>query len=432
MKLNKYNLRILRIGCHSLSNIAMEIQNCEILVNCGVIECILLWIEEYISDWRICWLACSSLWNLARCKLARDRINICGVLLVISIIDLHQHSPLVMQTSLGALSNLCIDSYIKKKIGNENMIKKCFNIMDKHPYDSKVLTSACGLLTNLAYDESIALNINSYGINKIVKCMNNHKKINHLQRNASAALSNLSATPQFIKNLCSCNGIEALFDALVYHKNDSDVTQLATGALQNLSIYGPTTSLHVASTYCNSSVIRHILLNNWNNFMNINICDIYGDTPLHSAIRSFISLNSNDNNNDNYTDRLDVIQFLIAYGASLNKQNKKLQSPIELIDSDIKNEKDKNILNIAINQGLRHLKIINKRFCNLIISIRKDIPIEIIKILSNYCHPLELSIKFRVELEPSFKLAKHSKHINKDNIHIINYDDCSDLMDVDL
>lgn len=138
MKTNRFNLRILRIGCHSISNIAMEIQNCEILVCEGVIESILSWIEEFITDWRICWLACSSLWNLARCKMARDRINVRGVGLVLDIIDLHCHSPLVMQTSLGALSNLCIDCHIKRKIGNHNTIRRCFEIMDRHPYDAKV------------------------------------------------------------------------------------------------------------------------------------------------------------------------------------------------------------------------------------------------------------------------------------------------------
>ncbi len=73
--------------------------------------------------------------------------------------------------------------------------------MDSHPYDSKVLTSVCGLITNLAYDEDIAENITQNGIRRIVKAMRNHLNANHLQRNGSAALSNLSATKNFLEHL---------------------------------------------------------------------------------------------------------------------------------------------------------------------------------------------------------------------------------------
>ena len=87
---------------------------------------------------------------------------------------------------------------------------------------------------------------------------------------------------------------------------------------------------------------------------------------------------------------------------------------------------------MAVQQGQRHLRVIKKRFRNLVTATRKDIPSEIAEILSEYCHPLELSIAFRVELEPSFKLAKHSKSMSRDSVHVMNFDDCSDLMDVDL
>ena len=107
--------------------------------------------------------------------------------------------------------------------------------MDRHPYDAKVLTSACGLITNLAYDEEIAQNISCHGIHKIVSCMAKHEKVNHLQRNASAALSNLSATKHFVQLLVTYGGIEAMFRALDEHTEDADAIHLATGALQNFA-----------------------------------------------------------------------------------------------------------------------------------------------------------------------------------------------------
>ena len=506
MQENRYNLRILRIGCHSISNIAMEIQNCEILVEQGVIQCILTLIEDFMSDWRICWLACSSLWNLARCKLARDYINIRGVKLVLDIIDLHSHSPLVMQTSLGALSNLCIDTHIKQKIGNAEMIHKCLDIMDRHPYDAKVLTSACGLVTNLAYDENIAQSISGSGIKKIVNCMNNHQRVNHLQRNASAALSNLSATPKFVTHLVISDGVEALFAALKYHTDDPDVTQLATGALQNLSIYGPTTSLHVAATFCDSMIVRQCLLNKWGEFIDVNVTDIYGDTPLHVAVRAIMAkCNENSNATENtktdaiaMADRLDVVQFLVGCGGDLLVENHKKETVLSLIKFENEteekssktkiNEKDNSIgldeprrssesssgdesmcsisgcsvvdmkiemvkqlksskhgtskknkmhdaIHMAIDQGHRHIRIVQKRFINLVTETRKDIPNEIASVMSEYCHPLELGVAFRCEQEPSFKLAKYSKSKERDSVHVcMNFDDidCSDLMDVDL
>lgn len=364
--------------------------------------------------------------------------------------------------------------------------------------------------------------------------MAKHEKVNHLQRNASAALSNLSATSNFVQHLVTCGGIEALFRALDHHTDDADVTQLATGALQNLSIYGPTTSLHVSCTFCDCLITRQVLLNQWDEFMNINVKDVYGDTPLHSAIRAILSLSNGTSNalsgteltdKNAMADRLDVLQFLIASGSDLMAKNKKNETPLSLIqfgespvmapeqpeegdevksdspsDNDIdgmnamnaanamngvngtsprlsssispptnslgnslnlmmsqqgpgddadddedevmampKTEKQKltekrlvTVVHMAIEQGKRHLRVIKKRFRNLVTATRRDMPIEIAEILSEYCHPLELSIAFRVELEPSFRLAKHSKAMSRDSIHVMNFDDCSDLMDVDL
>src|SRR5690606_21421307 len=108
--------------------------------------------------WRICWLGCSVFWNLARTNQARNIISINnGIKLILNIIDNHIDISLVIQTALGALSNLCINNNIKKEIGNTHIINKLiYNIIEIHIYDNKVLTSTLGLLTNLACDENIS------------------------------------------------------------------------------------------------------------------------------------------------------------------------------------------------------------------------------------------------------------------------------------
>lgn len=55
--------------------------------------------EDEIYDWRLCWLACSTFWNLARAAVARNEIGIRGVALIEKLMTIHGQSSLVMQTA---------------------------------------------------------------------------------------------------------------------------------------------------------------------------------------------------------------------------------------------------------------------------------------------------------------------------------------------
>lgn len=348
-----------------------------------------------------------------------------------------------------------------------------FLSISENRHDPKVLTSACGLLTNLAYDEHIAKQMIPSAVKAIVRCMYRHPFDNHLQRNAAASLSNLSATPDFISFLVEVKGIEALFCAISNHSKDGDVTQLARGALQNLSVYDETTSLHVAATFCNAMTCKQVLLKEWRDrhegFMDVSLQDIYRDQPLHSVMRAILGMNLFEKKveeeegdeteseinpgsaffeqrhasapppnismalnrpprkserkrkmkmnlmiakqaRQGLSEKLDVIQFLVSCGASVNALNCRNEDPFGLIDKctslDLNEKRNlSKFVNIAIHGGQRHVHVVQKKLCLFLMGIREELPKEMAKTISMYVHPLEISILFRIELEPTFQLA---------------------------
>lgn len=74
--------------------------------------------------------------------------------------------------------------------------------------------------------------------------------------------------------------------AIRIHEKDSDVLQLANGALQNIGVTHETSSLHMAAVSCNSACVRRVLLHDFDEFMDANKQDIKGQTSLHLAVES--------------------------------------------------------------------------------------------------------------------------------------------------
>lgn len=331
--------------------------------------------------------------------------------LIVEVMEMHGYNALVMQTSMGALSNLCIDVDVKRELGKVEVIRTVFDNMMRHRLDPKVLTSACGLLTNLAYDESIAIDMAREAIPRIVCCMQRHPRDKHLQRNGAASLSNLSGTPHFVDALVSVKGIEALWQAIEMHPSDMDVIQLARGALNNISVNDETTSLHVAATFCKLDTTRSVICLDWDSFMRVDSTDRFGDTPLHAVLRTLLDTN------DKKWQRLDVVRFLIACGASLGCPNARGESPADCIKRKDDYSFDYASLEKAIHSGQKVLKTIRKKMSQVLITEKPDIPKEICNLIAEYCHPLEISVMFRIEIEPTFQLLhskasviRHTKH----------------------
>eukprot|EP01084_Bolivina_argentea_P310183 536693_1 len=216
MKRNRNDTRIQRVACHTISNIAIDQDKCPIMVKFNIHRSILRSIMDNISDWKMCWLGMSAVWNLARPESCRKQFDSVSTLkLILKIINKHNTVHLVIETALGALSNLVLYRKIRSNCGKFETIQFLIGIIKTHLKHCNVATASAGLITNLAHSNEIASRLSDIGtISLIVNIMSEHGHDTHLQRNCCAALSNMSSSSGYIHNLVECLGIERIFASL--------------------------------------------------------------------------------------------------------------------------------------------------------------------------------------------------------------------------
>ena len=60
------SVHVQRVCCHALSNLAMQVVAARWIIQKGGFKLIQKCVTKFINDHKLCWLASSAVWNLAR------------------------------------------------------------------------------------------------------------------------------------------------------------------------------------------------------------------------------------------------------------------------------------------------------------------------------------------------------------------------------
>ena len=310
MKDNRSSKHIQRVACHAISNMAIHQEKCPTLTKHKCHELILRTVFDHIQDWKMCWLAGSAIWNLARPEPCRRQFDIKTLKLLYKVIKQHSKVHLVIETALGALSNLVLFEQLRNEAGQFEILQNIVDIIKQHKKHCNVATASAGLITNLAHSNLIASKLTDIGtVGLVIQMMKFHSHDTHLQRNCCAALSNMASSAGYVQNLVENLGIERLFAALNLASINpaSQIEPLAEQALLVVDIDWTQmrlSSIHVASKLGLYEAVYKILKQG----IDVNTCvDSHGNTALHYAIRY---------------KKPEVARLLISRGALLTIKNK--------------------------------------------------------------------------------------------------------------
>ncbi len=82
----------------------------------------------------MCWLAMSAIWNLARPERCREQFEKSVLSLISQVLRTHFKVHLVVETALGALSNLVLYEELRMECGNseESMLPLIISVINEH------------------------------------------------------------------------------------------------------------------------------------------------------------------------------------------------------------------------------------------------------------------------------------------------------------
>lgn len=316
------NLELQQICCHAISNIAMNVNLAVALLSLNADEYLLKCLNTYLyGDWKLCWLACSAIWNLARPETTRPYFNIDAVNMIFNVMKCHGNHAKVMNTCLGALSNLSLNDKLKAEVGNENRLFEILKSMDHFCHCGIVSSTGCGLIANLAVDDTIANNlVRCNALNVISKIGQNYIGGNisdtsrGFTKNLTASISNLSTSPGYKKQCVRYCIIEILY-IIIDAIRDEEIISLCWNALTTLSliqnqneIHEPlvkeVTSFHVACKEGFIDEVKYLLKTHGG--MLLRLFDFQRKYPIDYAHEYF---------------RFEIIEFLISIGSPSIQQN---------------------------------------------------------------------------------------------------------------
>ncbi|ETO25048.1 hypothetical protein RFI_12096 [Reticulomyxa filosa] len=163
MKQFKDNCHVQRVACHSLSNFAMQMIAANAIIQkviclsffCfdkGGFQLLKQAITKFHDDHKLCWLASSAIWNLARPPVNRAVIGTDGVHLMLQVISKHSNEEQVINTAVGALSNLSLLSDLKDVIARPENLDLILNVLSYFTMKkcASVMTSGASLIANIA------------------------------------------------------------------------------------------------------------------------------------------------------------------------------------------------------------------------------------------------------------------------------------------
>jgi hypothetical protein len=420
MKQYENNLYVQRVSCHALSNLSMQVVIARYIVSKNGFQYIRNSLEKFITDHKLCWLASSAIWNMARPPANREIIGKNGVKLMLKVLSIHhtKHEK-VTNTAIGALSNLSLCESIKQIICKKQNITLILNVLRLYASSNfksiSVLTSGAGLIANLAVSDEHAETLLQYNalpvLLQLLRWKDNTTEKNNndenseessndtnspettLHRNSCAALNNMVTAKEFINKTLECNGIETIY-TFVKNTENNLFTELLTNCLTTIEcdIEHPVTTMHLCALYNRIDLLKK-LIEKVNNNQDTSAMDI--DESSEMSDDSTISvgshiwgnktielytvnelLNKVDGNNMTVLQyaalgkHYKLVEFLIKCGADStvlkNNNNLNEESTSETDEMDTKAHKEK--INKSIEKATAKIKIITEEhkqaFCD--------------------------------------------------------------------
>jgi len=322
-------IAVQRVGCHTISNIAMNLEAAEIMMSKGVHQvCENALKTFHEKDWRICWLACSAIWNLARSS-QRNKFKLGTVDLIIKIAATPKRNskPKVLNTCLGALSNLSLSSKIKVYIGSHHTkVRTLLQLLEDNADKISVASTGAGLFANLAVFDLIGEILVKLGLIRVLtKLLGKEQGDEIFLRNLVAALSNVITASTFIPECCLHRTVEAIYTVQQTTSN-TGIQSLLQNCFENLEIDAnePTTSLHVMLQHRLNETLSNALYDNLfsetfldldaRNFENQTILEVAAERQNYEAILVLLQHGANASG-------LEILDLPIWVEETLAQQN---------------------------------------------------------------------------------------------------------------
>lgn len=312
-------LHIQRVCAHTISNIAINQTNCPKLCEYYIHRKLIKSAKKHKYDWKMIWLSCSAIWNIARPQPQREVFDNDVIRFILQMMENFKDSKFVQETTMGSLSNLVLSREFVENITLKDMKLICQNL-NKHRDNISVLTAGMGLLTNLAHDDNFAENLVNYTdcdiVELIIFIYDNYYDI-HVLRNSTAALSNITNTNIFLYKLLLNNGIESIRKVFnIFNLENSSQNELALitqviNALNHNYDYNDIINNDLSSFHCMvisnyPKLVLNFLKNNPD--FDINIVDKSDFTPLYYGLQ---------NNNVS----CELLETLVSYGSDLDNNH---------------------------------------------------------------------------------------------------------------
>jgi ankyrin repeat protein len=364
------SLHVQRVACHALSNLAMQVAPAHRIMENGGFKLIERAIVKFHSDHKLCWLASSAVWNLARPPNNRAMIGKQGARLMIKILSEHQNREKATNTAVGALSNLSLDDSLKDLIAEPSNLDLILEALQTHlkMESLSVMTSAAGLLANLAVnDEHASVLVSKNALSILMRLLEwkDENMDETLHRNTCAALNNLVTAEGFLDSFLKNQGIETLFAFLKDNSNEL-YSNLLENCLINIDAdtKTATTSFHLCCYHGKLEIFKELYTStvHTDHSFSLDSTDKHGMTCLDYAIAQ---------------KHLPVIAFLCKCGATqFNANTEHIRNNPEIQETIQKG-----------TDTLKQVKVANEK---TIIQALPHVPTDLCKYLVSFQHNIDM------------------------------------------
>lgn len=259
-------------ACYAISNVSMNISAATMLMTKEAHSLVLQAVQKYgKEDWKICWLGCSAIWNLARPPSYRDKFTPACLECMLGVLFQYTYVPKVVNTALGAVSNLALQPEYKMVVSG--YIDHILPIINQYAQESHICATAGGLLANLAVSDEVAeILVEKGALYSIAEMWKYNISDENFQRNTVAVLSNCLTATDFVNEILRYDLLEKLYEI---HKESTNVsvTTLIVNCFQVLQVDPEfyTTSLHMCSHHGKYSLLKKKLakMDNVDNFIDL-------------------------------------------------------------------------------------------------------------------------------------------------------------------
>ncbi len=143
----KSEIRIQSVCCRAISNLSMQTVMAKRIATKGGFQKVRRAMLQFEDCPKLCWLGCSAIWNLSRPQSNRLILGEPAVELMLRMMRQHRDNELVVNTAIGALSNLSVCGPLKSVIAEESNLDFLCLIMAEYleRRSLKVMMSGAGM-----------------------------------------------------------------------------------------------------------------------------------------------------------------------------------------------------------------------------------------------------------------------------------------------